>query len=40
MNLQSVKLYYIKNHSLQPFVAPVSYVITLQKQRNIVMNEF
>ena len=40
MNLQTVKLYYIKTHSLQRFVAPVFYTIKLQTQRNVLMNEF
>ena len=36
----TVKLYYIKTHSLQPFVARVFYTVKLQKQQIVVMNDF
>ena len=40
INLQTVKLYHIKTRLLQLFIAPVFYMIKVQEQGNVVMNEF
>ena len=40
INLQTVKLYHIKTRLLQLFITPVFYMIKVQEQGNVLLNEF